>query len=76
MATATVYLTPDAEAYLRLYKPSTYGIALPPAVAKELVEAGFVEWLPGPAWGGTLYGLTEAGAIFQDEQLGGQHADR
>lgn len=72
MSLATVYLTPDAEAHLRLYKASTYGIALPYAVAKELTEAGFVEWLPGPAWGGTIYGLTDAGAMYQDEHLGGR----
>lgn len=71
MTLATIYLTPDAEAHLRLYDASTYGIALPLDVAKELTEAGFVEWLPGPASYGTPYGLTDAGALYQDEHLGG-----
>lgn len=72
MTLATIYLTPDAEAYLKLYDASTYGITLPHDVAKELTEAGFVEWLPGPAWGGTIYGLTDAGALYQDEHLRGR----
>lgn len=58
-----VKLSADALAILKMYRPETYAIGVSPVrVRKELLAAGFIEWVPGPAWGGHhQYAITDEG---------------
>lgn len=59
--TTPVNLSPGAKAYLSLYDNNTYGIALGRDIACELQNVGYVEWVPGNQWSGTIYAITAAG---------------
>jgi hypothetical protein len=47
-------------AYLKMFGPDTYGIALPYSIAKTLEIKGLVEWMP-PKFGSALWAITPKG---------------
>lgn len=49
-----------ALAYLRMFKPDTYGIAIPHDLAIYMEQRQWIKWVP-PKFGSTLYEITESG---------------
>lgn len=47
-------------AYLKMFRPETYGLEIPYELAKPMEARGWVEWMP-PKFGTTLYAITAAG---------------
>jgi hypothetical protein len=56
----TMKLSDTHLAYLKMFKPDTYGINLPYSIAKTLEIKGLVEWMP-PKFGSQMWAITEKG---------------
>ena len=58
--------------YLKHWRdPRTYCIAMPKEkVRDDLVDAGFLEWVPSTGWNGNNnYAITEAGRAYMAERF-------
>lgn len=69
---ATPDLSGEALSILSLYAPDTYCISLEHSTTREELQlAGFIEWVPGPAWAGqSTYAITDAGRQFMRARVG------
>lgn len=55
-------------AYLKLYRPETYGLNLPKEVSKRLEAAGLVKWVPYNNQWSNIFEITEAGRKYLEER--------
>lgn len=62
MTTWDGVVTNGMVAILKLYRPETYGIDLQHGQTRQnLVDAGFIEWVPPAGWASSTWAITEKG---------------